>query len=698
MPQHDADDLTARRFPGELNDPQQKRLRITCHYIDKLLSDIEHILHQASSQSPFPRYIVDAAPAQIRVVEDYARRLRRQLLRALDWQHMKPNPPEIPATRAVLTNLAFIDIAVEELRPGYMRGSGVVPEDAVSELNGVVHELRSLVEGMERYLRQELTTNLESRLQKLEQTGYDVALLRAIEKIITRQGLVEFRPRIASLAARMEDNNLEVALFGRVSSGKSSLLNALLETDVLPVGVNPITAVPTKLRYGSSLRAAVTYGDGRNEIIPVEQLAALVTEQGNPGNLRNVARALVEVPSRRLKQGIVLVDTPGLGSLARKGAAETLAYLPVCDLALLLIDAGTTLNDEDIGTLRLLYEAGIPALVMLSKSDLLAEGDLHRTVAYIKDELHRELGITVQVHAVSSVPAASVLLDHFFERELLPRFEEAQALREASMARKIGALRDSVVAALDTILGQESRGKSTFAIQAPELESRLRLVTGEIGELRTSLDHAFLEFVESPQSVIDKVVDRALSWTHSNPGQSVSALQLTGWIHDIVQEFLNQRVEQLRAAMGQAVGTLQQVAEELGNKEAPAQEEVAAILRDVPRFELAALPNATSAGRWKWLGDRVVRAAIAKSLSQDIGSVLHDELHLYGHALRQWSDQAIRKIETVVNSYADAYRAQIHRIGGLSEGAKDLAQVKSDLDLLRNWSSAENSDLAAKRA
>jgi tRNA U34 5-carboxymethylaminomethyl modifying GTPase MnmE/TrmE len=277
------------------------------------------------------------------------------------------------------------------------------------------------------------------------------------------------------------------------------------------------------LRYGASLQAAVTYGDGRNEIIPIEQLAALVTEQGNPGNLRNVARALVEVPSRRLKQGIVLVDTPGLGSLARKGAAETLAYLPVCDLALLLIDAGTTLNEEDIGTLRLLYEAGIPALVMLSKSDLLAEGDLHRTVAYIKDELHRELGITVQVHAVSSVPAASVLLDHFFERELLPRFEEAQALREASMARKTGALRDSVVAALDTILEQGNRQKSQPAVQAPELESRLRLVTGEIGELRTSLDHAFFEFGESPQAVIEEVADRALSLTHSRPAHQRAA-------------------------------------------------------------------------------------------------------------------------------------------------------------------------------
>ncbi|HTW47205.1 MAG TPA: dynamin family protein [Acidobacteriaceae bacterium] len=698
MTQHEADNPPPRRFSGELNGPQQNRLRITCNYIDKLLSDIEHILHQATSQSPFPRYTIDVAPAQVRVVEDYIRRLRRQLLRALDWQHMKAKPPDIPATRAVLTNLAFIDIAVEELRPGYMRGSGAVPEDAVNELNGVVHELRSLVEGMERYLRQELTANLESRLQKLEQTGCDVALLRAIEQIVTREGLVEFRPRIASLAARMEDNNLEVAFFGRVSSGKSSLLNALLDTDVLPVGVNPITAVPTKLRYGSSLRAAVTYGDGRSEVIPVEQLASLVTEQGNPGNLRNVVRALVEVPSCRLKQGIVLVDTPGLGSLARKGAAETLAYLPVCDLALLLIDAGTTLNDEDIGTLRLLYETGIPALALLSKSDLLAEGDLHRTIAYIRDELRHELGITVNVHAVSSLPASSVLLEHFFERELLPRFEEAQALREASMARKIGALRDSVIAALDTILEQGDREKSQSAVSTPELESRLRLVTGEIGELRTSLDHGFLEFGESPQSVIDQVADRALSRIRSSPGESVTALQLSEWIHDVVQEFLNQRVEQLRTAMMQGVDNLQQVAAELGSSEAPSEEEVAAILRDVPRFELAALPGNTSAGKWKWLGGRVVRTALANNLRQSIGSVLRDELHLYGYALRQWSDQAIRKIEMVVNSYADAYRAQIHRISGLSEGAKDLAQVKSDLNLLQKWSSAESSDLAAKRA
>ena len=77
---------------------------------------------------------------------------------------------------------------------------------------------------MERYLRQELGTNLEARLKKLEHAGHDMALLQTIETVITRHGLIEFRPRIASLASRLEDNNLEVALFGRVSSGKSCLL------------------------------------------------------------------------------------------------------------------------------------------------------------------------------------------------------------------------------------------------------------------------------------------------------------------------------------------------------------------------------------------------------------------------------------------------------------------------------------------
>ncbi|MHB1937716.1 MAG: hypothetical protein ACYCOR_14170 [Acidobacteriaceae bacterium] len=157
-------DLAMRRHSGQLNGPQQRHLRVTCQYIDKLLSDVEHVLHAATSSSPFPRYVVDITPAQTRVIEGHIRRVRLQLLRTLAWQHMLPQPPEIPATRAVMTDLSFIDIAIEELKPSYMQGYGAVPEDAVSELNGAIDELHSVVENMQRYVREELGGNLDRRV------------------------------------------------------------------------------------------------------------------------------------------------------------------------------------------------------------------------------------------------------------------------------------------------------------------------------------------------------------------------------------------------------------------------------------------------------------------------------------------------------------------------------------------------------
>lgn len=150
------------RHPGELNDPQQRHLRVSCQYIDRLLSDIESVLHAAASKSPFPRYVVDITPVQSGVIEEHIHRMRSQLIRTLAWQHMEPQPAEIPATRAVMTDLSFVDVAIEEMKPNYMLGYGAVPEDAVDELNGVVDELRSLVEGMQRYMHQEFGANLDS--------------------------------------------------------------------------------------------------------------------------------------------------------------------------------------------------------------------------------------------------------------------------------------------------------------------------------------------------------------------------------------------------------------------------------------------------------------------------------------------------------------------------------------------------------
>ena len=683
--------IVGARARGALNDAQQRRLSVTCKYIDKLLCDIEQALHSAESTSPFARHVVDITPAQTRVIEDHIGRFRSQLLRALDWQHMKPDPPEIPVTRSVMTDLAFVDIAIEELRPSYMSGCGAIPEDAVGELNGVVHELRSLVGSMERYLRQDLGTNLELRLRRLEETGCDVGLLQCIEQLVTRHGLVEFRPRIDSLASLLEDNNLEVALFGRVSSGKSSLLNALLSTDVLPVGINPITAVPTKLEYGATLRAFVTYGNGRNEIVTVEELGKLVTEQGNPGNLRNVTRAMVQVPSPRLKQGIVLVDTPGLGSLARRGGAETLAYLPSCDLALLLIDAGTTLNEEDVGTLRLLYEAAIPAIVLLSKADLLGEGDLHQVTGYIHEQLQQEMGLTLNVHPISSLPEQSVLLDHFFEQELLPRFNQARVLRSSSAARKIGALRDAVTTAIETVLDQQNRRGRGLPADVHDLEERLRVVTGEVGEQRTVLDHAFFTLGETPETILNLTAESALSWMRANSKPRVTPAQISEWMHDGVRNSVERVIETAQGISERAIEALRAVAREMGRSDIPEQDEAEALLRDIPRFELGMAPEGINMTTWIFLGSSVVRARIKSNLLRSVGAEVKQALHLYGNALSQWGHQYVSRMVVLVNSNADAYRVQLQRIAGTSNDHLDVPRLEQDLAVLGNWTSKQNS-------
>jgi GTP-binding protein EngB required for normal cell division len=604
---------------------------------------------------------------------------------------MKPDPPDIPVTRSVLTDLAFIDIAIEELRPSYMSGCGAVPEDAISELNGVVHELRSLVRSMEHYLRQDLGTNLEARLRKLEETGYDVGLLQCIEELVRRHGLVEFRPRIDSLASRLEDNNLEVALFGRVSCGKSSLLNAVLGIDVLPVGINPITAVPTRLVYGAALRAVVTFGSGRIEIVPVEELGKLVTESGNPCNLRNVTRAMVQVPSPRLKQGVTLVDTPGLGSLARRGGAETLVYLPSCDLALLLIDAGATLNEEDVGTLRLLTEAAIPVIVLLSKADLLTKSDLYRVTDYIHGQLQQELGLEVNIHPVSSLPEQSDLLDHFFDEELLPRFRQARILRNGSAARKIGALREAVIVAFETAFDQQNRKGSDISVDAHDLEERLRVMTGEVGEQRTVLDHAFFTIGETPDAVLNQTAECALVWMQANSKARVTGAHVGEWLHDAVRNSVEQVMQRASNVGRRAVDTLQGVARRMGRSDVPEQEDAEALLRDVPRFELDALPVDINMTTWMFLGSGIVRDRIRGNLWKSVGVQVKQALHVYGHTLSQWSRQYVSGMEVLVSSHADAYRAQLQRMAGNATERIDVQQLQHDLAVLRNWTAMEHS-------
>ncbi len=465
---------------GKLNSSHKLHLLSSAQHADKLLGEVEAILSAAKSKSAFKKYKNSPSPVQVKVIEDYVARIRVQMVRVLEAQHITPPEPSFEAIHSIRVTLTFIRIAFQECTPDRMAGYGNVPESKIRELNGLVDEMVSAVDKLDSYLAQGLGQDLEARLQRLERKGADVGVLKALEQVINTRGFVEFRPTLSMILDRLETKSFEIALFGRVSSGKSSLLNHMIQSDILPVGVNPITAVPTRLLYGPAPRLKVWFADSSPEFSDVAKLAEFVSEQNNPGNYRHVARIVVELPSARLRDGVVFVDTPGLGSLATAGAAETLAYLPRCDLGVVLIDAGSTLTEDDLSTIRMLYDAGIPASVLLSKSDLLAPEDRMRSLAYITEQVHSRLGLTASVHPVSIQPSHAALLDAWLSDVIVPLFDRHQQLMEDSLCRKIGSLRETVETALKTRLERAPQA----SINVEELDGSLRNAVGRTAEVR----------------------------------------------------------------------------------------------------------------------------------------------------------------------------------------------------------------------
>ncbi|MGB4104408.1 MAG: dynamin family protein, partial [Candidatus Microthrix parvicella] len=58
--------------------------------------------------------------------------------------------------------------------------------------------------------------------------------------------------RADELAERLSEGDFRVAVCGGFSNGKSSLINALIGEDLLPVGVLPVTSIATEVRHGAT--------------------------------------------------------------------------------------------------------------------------------------------------------------------------------------------------------------------------------------------------------------------------------------------------------------------------------------------------------------------------------------------------------------------------------------------------------------
>ncbi len=662
--------MIADQPPPGLNDNHRRVLLSAMVHLDKLLGDIDAIA--SGPESPFSAHLDDLTPSQRQVVRDYVRRIRDSLVGALARFGVPLPPREKHASWSIRTTLNFLDIDLHDLGPDQLRGYGELGKEAAEGVADVQGELRALANRLARYLDQGLGGDLARRLARLEATHPSTHLAQSLEGMMTRHGLVELRPTLTAVLAAMESSTLEIGVFGRVSCGKSSLLNAILETTVLPVGVTPVTAVPTRITRGDRLRATVVPFEGEPQEIDVADAARWITDFKKESESR-VRYISIELPCEALRPGIAFIDTPGVASLSAASTRAANAWLPVCDLGLVLVDAGGTVASEDLHLLRDLYDSGVEAMVLLTKADLLADDDLARQQQFLEHQIESSLGLRVPVEVVSTRPPHDTLVRTWFRESMTAYLNSANEMCQRSVRRKLGHLREAVIAALRTRL-------TAHPDDGSEAARRARVVK-HLSDARRLLDASLIHteaIAEKARQLVPEAV--RLSVRRRAEHRSESAEQLRADLAGLVEPVRDELRAELLATRNELRAIASLLAQDPANRCAPNLEELRVDVLSLPELRL---PDAlleeldpSSHGQaleslWMRFSGRMLRERIAIPT----GTVLS---HFSGE-LRSWARTCLDSLTQQFEAQCDSASLASQESGAEGHDATELERDLAEL-------------------
>ncbi|GAB3282015.1 dynamin family protein [Parasphingorhabdus pacifica] len=223
-------------------------------------------------------------------------------------------------------------------------------------------------------------------------------------------------PRTASwLRERLErlDQPLRIAVTGRVKSGKSTLINALVGGELAPTDAEERTQVNTFFQYGPEPKITVHTPHGTVQNVPVTTLDIGTIRDLQRWRPDEVAKLVIEAPVPGL-QAITLIETPGVSSSAvqETGRSALAQILSEADAVLYLTRYP---HQTDIQFLQSVHElqvarcAPINTIVAFSRADETASGggDALPAAGRIAERYRNDP--TVQSFAQHVVPVAGLL-------------------------------------------------------------------------------------------------------------------------------------------------------------------------------------------------------------------------------------------------------------------------------------------------
>ena len=228
--------------------------------------------------------------------------------------------------------------------------------------------------------------------------------IRAVRNRLAKEKQENLASQYQELMVKLAEDRFTLAVLGQFKRGKSSLMNAVIGRELLPTGVLPLTSAITILRYGPAERLVVTREDSLfAEECPANRLAEFVTERGNPGNVKRVKTARIEVPLAFLRQGLEFVDTPGVGSSIEANTATTYQFLPQCDAAIFVTSIDSPLSKTELEFLAGVRQHVRNIFFVVNKIDLLSPDEREDVLRYVQNSLARLPGD----HRVSLFPVSA---------------------------------------------------------------------------------------------------------------------------------------------------------------------------------------------------------------------------------------------------------------------------------------------------
>jgi len=192
----------------------------------------------------------------------------------------------------------------------------------------------------------------------MSETSYQVQkqnvlkLFQAARSFTKEFGTPQIDKNLLEAGNYLDNGKLCVVVCGEYKRGKSSLTNALLdETNLFPVDIDITTSAVTTITYGEVEKITVVMGEqgkGKAEQITRSQIPEYVTEKGYPKNYKQVKLLSIESPNPKLKDGLVIADTPGVGGLNTEHTAVSYAFIPNADVVLFVSDALSPLSTDEL--------------------------------------------------------------------------------------------------------------------------------------------------------------------------------------------------------------------------------------------------------------------------------------------------------------------------------------------------------------